>query len=116
MKNIALIAALIGASSSAFVQAHDFGNSNDSATVPVASSNNGRLHGYTVPFNRSVEAAAKGQYADAGQFGRIAAYGNEINKEHNVSSGVYANIGQYGRLGGYGTPEVVDNETTIATR
>ena len=105
MKNIALIAALIGASSSAFVQAHDFG-----------SSNNGRLHGYTVPFNRSVEAAAKGQYADAGQFGRIAAYGNEINKEHNVSSGVYANIGQYGRLGGYGTPEVVDNETTIATR
>ncbi|MBL1433290.1 MAG: hypothetical protein COC09_09730 [Gammaproteobacteria bacterium] len=115
MKNIALIAAIIGASSSAFVQAHDFGSSNNDATVSVVSSNLGRIHGYTIPFNKSVEAASKGQYADVGQFGRISAYGNAINRAYEVSKGVYANIGQYGRLGGYGETTIVVETTTIAS-
>lgn len=116
MKNIALIAAIIGASSSAFVQAHDFNTSESSDTISVVSTNNGRIHGYTIPFNRSVEAASKGQYADASEFGRIAAYGNAINQEFEVREGVYASVGQFGRLSGYGTYEPVDNETAIAAR
>lgn len=116
MKNIALIAAVLGASSSAFVQAHDFSNTDNDATVSVVSSNVGRIHGYTIPFNKSLEAASKGQYADAGQFGRISAYDGSINQAHEVSKGVYANVGQYGRLGGYGTNDVVESNTAIASR
>jgi len=100
MKNIALIAALIGASPSAFAETESFG----------------KLHGYTTPFQKSEVVANKGQYADAGQFGRISAYGNAINKEHNVSKGVYANVGQFGRLSGYGKPVVVNKQTAIATK
>lgn len=116
MKKIALITAVIGASSSAFVQAHDFNNSGNDATVSIVSSNVGRIHGYTVPFNKSVEAASKGQYADAGEFGRNSALDGSINKAHEVSKSVYANIGQYGRLGGYGTNEAIENITTVASR
>ncbi|MBL1433291.1 MAG: hypothetical protein COC09_09735 [Gammaproteobacteria bacterium] len=115
MKNIALIAAVIGASSSAFVHANEFNNSENGATIPVASSNLGRMHGYTIPFNKSVEAASEGQHADVGQFGRMSAYDNAINHAYEVSKGVYANVGQYGRLGGYGTHETVEDNTTIAS-
>ncbi|NOX28425.1 MAG: hypothetical protein GXP21_09640 [Gammaproteobacteria bacterium] len=116
MKNIALIAAVIGASSSAFVQAHNFSNSSSDAAVSVVSSNLGRIHGYTIPFNKSVEAANKGQYADASQFGRMSAYDNAINQVYEVSKGLYANTGQYGRLGGYGTNDLVESNTVIANR
>jgi len=116
MKKIAFITALIGASVSA--QAHDISDSanHDTATISVVSNNTGRLHGYTIPFAKSVEAASKGQYADAGQFGRISAYDNAINKKHNVSKGVYANVGQFGRLSGYGKPAIVSGETAIASK
>ncbi|MBN4069078.1 hypothetical protein JYT12_00390 [Beggiatoa alba] len=120
MKNIALIAAIIGASSSAFVHAHDFSGSNNDATVSVVNNNVGRLHSYTIPFAKSVAAASKGQHPDVGQFGRISAYDNAINKTYNISKGVYANVGQYGRLSGYGygysKPAIVSDETTIVSR
>ena len=116
MKKIAFITALLGVSVSA--QAHDiFGSaSHDTDTVSVVSDNTGRLHGYTIPFAKSVEAASTGQYADAGQFGRITAYDNAINKKHSVSKGVYANVGQFGRLSGYGRSAIVDSATAIASK
>ncbi|MBL4851323.1 MAG: hypothetical protein JKY90_03460 [Gammaproteobacteria bacterium] len=118
MKNIALIAAIIGASSSAFVHADDSAKSDNDASVSVVSSNLGRIHGYTIPFNKSVTAENKGQYADAGQFGRISAYGNAINQTHKVNTGVYANVGSYGRLSGYNknVPAIVNDGATIASR
>lgn len=107
MKNIALIAALIGASSSAFVQADSI-------------SNHGRLHGYTVPFEQARFIENSGQYADSGQFGRLSAYDNSINKEFEVSKGVYANVGEFGRLSGYGSsPSLITDatdDTKVATR
>ena len=58
MKNIALIAAVIGASSSAFVQADNLGN----------------LHGYATPFQETKVTENKGQLADSGKYGRLSGY------------------------------------------
>lgn len=100
MKNIVLVAALIGASSSAFAETGSFG----------------KLHGYTTPFQKNEVVANKGQYADAGQFGRISGYGNAINQEFNVNKGVYANVGEFGRLSGYGKSKAAVGNTAIAAR
>jgi len=118
MKNIVLIATLIVASANA--QAHDhFNSSNDESTpalISVVSNNTGRLSGYINPFAKPIEAASKGQHADAGQFGRITAYSNAINKQHDVSEGIYASISEYGRLSGYSRPRIVYTETNIVSR
>ncbi len=100
MKNIVLIAAMIGASSSAFAEISSFGN----------------LHGYATPFQQNETIVHKGQYADAGQFGRISGYDNAINKAYEVSKGVYANAGQFGRLSGYDQPAISNADTAIASR
>ncbi|PCH60778.1 MAG: hypothetical protein COC05_03495 [Gammaproteobacteria bacterium] len=88
----------------------------ESTPIPVVSNNIGRLHGYTIPFAQSVEAGSKGQYADANQFGRITAYGNAINKKHDISEGIYARIGEYGRLSGYSRPKIIYDQTNIVSR
>ncbi len=107
MKNIALIAALIGASSSAFVQAESIDS-------------HGRLHGYTVPFQQADVVENKGQLADVAQFGRLSGYGNAINEEFEVSKGIYANVGEFGRLSGYGnSPSLITDaadDTKVAAR
>lgn len=99
MKNLALIAAIIGASSAAFAHA----------------GNLGELHGYATPFAQKTVKANAGQHADAGQFGRISGYGNAINKDWNVSTGQYADVSEFGRLNGYTRPEIVNN-TAVAAR
>lgn len=83
MKNLALIAALIGIGVN--VQAHEPISSNGSkaAPTPITSNNIGRIHGYTIPFTQATEAGSTGQYADAYQFGRISAYDNAINKKYH---------------------------------
>ncbi|MBL1293111.1 MAG: hypothetical protein COB61_004480 [Thiotrichales bacterium] len=100
MKNIALIAAVIGASSSAFVQADNLGN----------------LHGYATPFQETKVIENKGQLADSGKYGRLSGYGNSINKEYKVSKGKLASTGQYGRLSAYGATTVVVEAGVIAAR
>ena len=117
MKNIALIAALISAGATS-AQAHELFSStgSESTPIPVVSTSFGRLSGYNSPFGKSVESANKGQYADAGEFGRNTAYGNAINKKHNISKGVYANVGEFGRLSGYGKAAIVNDQTAIASK
>ena len=116
MKNLALIAALIGIGANA--QAHEFVTSNSSKAAPasITSNNIGRIHGYTIPFAQTTEVGSKGRYADTDQFGRLSAYDNAINKKHDVSKGVDANVGQFGRLSGYGKPVIVDEVIATASK
>lgn len=99
MKNIVLVAAIIGASSCGFAFADNLGE----------------LHGYAQPFQKSEIANNSGQHADAGQFGRNSGYGDSINQAYEVSKGTYANVGNFGRLSGYGDTTLVTEASIIAS-